>query len=138
MIGAGSKRERRDTKMRASLAEGGEMQADTEVVPELIDERFAFSQVQDANLRVSPLLDAVTGSTLRETDAAARCDLLFGQVDRLYSAIQRQVNTALFEIRGHNLAQQGAPVGRLADAYLDCLRDQFGDSVDVPDEFRWE
>jgi len=74
----------------------------------------------------------------RETDVAARGDLLFGQVDRLYTAIQRQVNTARFEMRGHDLAQQNATVGRLADAYLDGLRDQFGDSVDVPDEFRWE
>ncbi len=36
----------------------GEMQADTAVVPELIDERFPFSQVRDANVLVFPSLDA--------------------------------------------------------------------------------
>jgi malate dehydrogenase (oxaloacetate-decarboxylating)(NADP+) len=36
----------------------GEMQADTAVMPELIDERFPFSQVKDANVLVFPSLDA--------------------------------------------------------------------------------
>jgi malate dehydrogenase (oxaloacetate-decarboxylating)(NADP+) len=36
----------------------GEMQADTAVVPELIDERFPFSKVRDANVLVFPSLDA--------------------------------------------------------------------------------
>ncbi len=40
------------------LAVDGEMQADTAVVPELIDERFPFSQVKDANVLVFPSLDA--------------------------------------------------------------------------------
>ena len=34
------------------------MQADTAVVPELIEERFPFSQVKDANVLVFPSLDA--------------------------------------------------------------------------------
>ncbi len=36
----------------------GEMQADTAVMPELVDERFPFSQVRDANVLVFPSLDA--------------------------------------------------------------------------------
>ncbi len=40
------------------LAVDGEMQADTAVVPEIVDERFPFSQVQDANVLVFPSLDA--------------------------------------------------------------------------------
>jgi malate dehydrogenase (oxaloacetate-decarboxylating)(NADP+) len=36
----------------------GEMQADTAVVPELIEQRFPFSQVKDANVLVFPSLDA--------------------------------------------------------------------------------
>ncbi len=40
------------------LAVDGEMQADTAVVPEIIDERFPFSQVRDANVLVFPSLDA--------------------------------------------------------------------------------
>jgi malate dehydrogenase (oxaloacetate-decarboxylating)(NADP+) len=40
------------------IAVDGEMQADTAVVPEIIDERFPFSQVKDANVLVFPSLEA--------------------------------------------------------------------------------
>jgi len=40
------------------LAVDGEMQADTAVVPELVEERFPFSRVKDANVLVFPSLDA--------------------------------------------------------------------------------
>jgi malate dehydrogenase (oxaloacetate-decarboxylating)(NADP+) len=36
----------------------GEMQADTAVVPEIIDERYAFSRVRDANVLVFPSLES--------------------------------------------------------------------------------
>jgi malate dehydrogenase (oxaloacetate-decarboxylating)(NADP+) len=36
----------------------GEMQADSAVVPEIIDERYPFSQVKDANVLVFPSLEA--------------------------------------------------------------------------------
>ena len=36
----------------------GEMQADTAVVPEIIDERYPFSQVRDANVLVFPSLES--------------------------------------------------------------------------------
>ena len=36
----------------------GEMQADTAVVPEIIEERYPFSQVKDANVLVFPSLEA--------------------------------------------------------------------------------
>jgi malate dehydrogenase (oxaloacetate-decarboxylating)(NADP+) len=36
----------------------GEMQADTAVVPEMIDQRYPFSQVRDANVLVFPSLEA--------------------------------------------------------------------------------
>jgi malate dehydrogenase (oxaloacetate-decarboxylating)(NADP+) len=36
----------------------GEMQADTAVVPELVEERYPFSQVKDANVLVFPSLEA--------------------------------------------------------------------------------
>jgi malate dehydrogenase (oxaloacetate-decarboxylating)(NADP+) len=40
------------------LAVDGEMQADTAVTPEIVAERFPFSQVRDANVLVFPSLDA--------------------------------------------------------------------------------
>jgi malate dehydrogenase (oxaloacetate-decarboxylating)(NADP+) len=41
-----------------NLAVDGEMQADTAVVPEIVDERYPFSQVKDANVLVFPSLEA--------------------------------------------------------------------------------
>ncbi|MCJ7531760.1 MAG: phosphate acetyltransferase, partial [Anaerolineales bacterium] len=43
---------------RPDLVIDGEMQADTAVVPEIIDERFPFSQVKDANVLVFPCLSS--------------------------------------------------------------------------------
>ncbi len=40
------------------LVVDGEMQADTAVVPEIVDERYPFSQVRDANVLIFPSLDA--------------------------------------------------------------------------------
>ena len=43
---------------RPDLCVDGEMQADTAVVPEIIDERYPFSRVRDANVLVFPDLEA--------------------------------------------------------------------------------
>jgi malate dehydrogenase (oxaloacetate-decarboxylating)(NADP+) len=43
---------------RPELTVDGEMQADTAVVPEIIDERFPFSQVKDANVLIFPSLES--------------------------------------------------------------------------------
>jgi malate dehydrogenase (oxaloacetate-decarboxylating)(NADP+) len=43
---------------RPELAIDGEMQADTAVVPEIIDDRFPFSKVRDANVLIFPSLEA--------------------------------------------------------------------------------
>ena len=46
------------TKARGDFPVDGEMQADTAVVPEIIDERFPFSAVKDANVLVFPSLES--------------------------------------------------------------------------------
>jgi malate dehydrogenase (oxaloacetate-decarboxylating)(NADP+) len=43
---------------RPELAVDGEMQADTAVVPQIIDERYPFSSVRDANVLVFPSLES--------------------------------------------------------------------------------
>ncbi len=74
----------------------------------------------------------------QETDEAVRRDLLFRQVDDNYATIMRQAYFALFEKQAHDMVREGASVNALADAYLENLRDQFGDAVELSDEFRWE
>jgi len=73
-----------------------------------------------------------------EENPAVRRDLLFSQVDDAYATIQRQAYFALFERQAHEMIQQGASTDELAAAYLQNLGDQFGDAVDLSDEFRWE
>jgi len=73
-----------------------------------------------------------------ETDEAVRRDLLFAQVDDNYATILRQAYFALFEREAHEMIKNGASVDELAEAYLNNLREQFGDAVEINDEFRWE
>jgi oligoendopeptidase F len=73
-----------------------------------------------------------------EKDESVRRDLLFRQVDDAYATIQRQIFFALFERQAHEMVQNDASVDDLANAYLENLKLQFGDAVDVGDEFRWE
>jgi oligoendopeptidase F len=74
----------------------------------------------------------------RETDASVRQTLLFRQVDDTYSTIMRQAQFAIFERQAHDMIQQGSTVDEISQAYLENLHSQFGDAVDVSDEFRWE
>lgn len=73
-----------------------------------------------------------------EADENVRRDLLFRQVDDSYATIMRQAFFALFERQAHEMIQQGATVDELANAYMENLSQQFGDSVELSDEFRWE
>ncbi len=81
------------------------------------------------------LLDSLLAA---EDDESVRRDMLFKQIDDAYATIQRQAFFALFERQAHEMVQSGASVDELADAYLENLKNQFGDSVSISDEFRWE
>lgn len=73
-----------------------------------------------------------------EKDENVRRDLLFKQVDDSYATIMRQSFFAMFEKTAHDMTQQGAAVDELSDAYYQNLKDQFGDSLTLSEEFRWE
>jgi len=73
-----------------------------------------------------------------ETDEAVRRDLLFRQIDDAYGTIERQAFFALFEKQAHEMIAQGASVDELSEAYFKNLQEQFGDSVDVAPEFKYE
>ena len=74
-----------------------------------------------------------------EEDPAVRRHLLGKFVDDSYGSILRQAYFVLFEREAHRLiVDEGATVDRLCAHYLDNLADQFGDAVEVSDEFRWE
>ena len=73
-----------------------------------------------------------------ETDESVRRDLLFRQVDDSYATIMRQAYFALFERKAHAMVKENASVDELAAAYLENLETQFGDAIEVSDEFKWE
>ena len=74
----------------------------------------------------------------QESNESVRRDLLFRQMDDAFATILRQNYFAMFEKEAHEMIAQGAQVSDLADAYLKNLKSEFGDSVEVSDEFRWE
>ena len=73
-----------------------------------------------------------------ETDEDVRRDILFAQVDDAYATIMRQVFFALFEREAHDMVNKGASVDELSAAYMKNLERQFGDALEIGEEFRWE
>jgi len=73
-----------------------------------------------------------------EEDPDVRRDILFVQMDDAYATIMRQAYFALFERQAHERVHEGAAVDDLSGIYLDNLKDQFGDSLDLSEEFRFE
>ncbi|RME05434.1 MAG: oligoendopeptidase F, partial [Anaerolineae bacterium] len=73
-----------------------------------------------------------------EDDPDVRRDILFRQVDDAYATIMRQAYFALFEIEAHDKVAEGATVDDLAAAYFQNLQEQFGDAVELSEEFKWE
>lgn len=73
-----------------------------------------------------------------EKDESVRRDILFKQMDDAYATVMRQSYFAIFEKTAHELTQKNASVDDLSAAYLDNLKEQFGDSLDLSDEFKWE
>jgi oligoendopeptidase F len=74
----------------------------------------------------------------REEDVAVRQELLFKQMDDAYATVMRQAWFATFEIQAHDMIAQGATADDLAEAYRQNLEEQFGDAVELSDEFKWE
>jgi oligoendopeptidase F len=73
-----------------------------------------------------------------EQDAAMRRNLLVTALDTAYATVARQSHFVLFEVEAHRRAVAGATTDDLCALYLDNLREQFDDAVDVSDDFRWE
>ncbi len=74
----------------------------------------------------------------QEQNPAVRRDLLAHAIDEAYVNVMRQAYFSLFEKEAHRLIAQGASFEQVADAYKANLVEQFGDAVELSDEFRWE
>jgi oligoendopeptidase F len=73
-----------------------------------------------------------------EVDPALRRDILARFVDDAYATVMRQAYFVLFEREAHSLIEAGQTSDYLAERYLANLEEQFGDAVEITDEFRWE
>ena len=69
-----------------------------------------------------------------------RLGILSEKIDDMYATIMRQAYFTLFEVEAHRMisADGGATIDALSRAYLRNLRDQFGRSVDVSEDFAVE
>lgn len=74
----------------------------------------------------------------QESDPAVQRDILFRQMDDAYATILRQSYFAMFEKQAHSMIQNNASIDELNAAYMENLKAQFGDAIELSDEFQWE
>ena len=81
----------------------------------------------------------LTNTLLRqENDPAVRRDLLANALDDAYVTVMRQAYLTVFERDAHAMINDDCTLDELTGHYLENLREQFGDAVEVSEEFKWE
>lgn len=81
----------------------------------------------------------MTDRLLREEpDPLARRELLAAAVDDVYATVLRQAYFVLFEQEAHEAILTGRSVEDVSEMYIGKLVEQFGDSVEIAPEFRYE
>jgi oligoendopeptidase F len=74
----------------------------------------------------------------READPLARREILVKQLDDVYATVLRQSYFVAFERDAHDAIRAGASLEELEAIYRENLEEQFGDAVELSDEFRHE
>jgi oligoendopeptidase F len=74
----------------------------------------------------------------QEKDPSIRRELLSRALDDTYITVLRQAYFTMFEKEAHDMIVAGEAVDELSEHYLANLREQFGDAVDVSDDFKLE
>jgi oligoendopeptidase F len=66
--------------------------------------------------------------------------MLAEQIDDFYATIMRQAYFTIFEITAHELIGKNSAtsIDELSESYMDNLREQFGNSLKVSDDFKYE
>jgi oligoendopeptidase F len=65
-------------------------------------------------------------------------DLLMTILDDAYATVQRQAFISIFERDAHAKVVAGCTSDELARLYMQNLNEQFGDALELTDEFAWE
>ncbi len=74
----------------------------------------------------------------QEKDPLVRRDILAAAVDDIYATVMRQAYFVLFEQDAHQAILDNKSPQELNEIYLDNLRDQFGDSLELSEDFQYE
>ena len=73
-----------------------------------------------------------------ETNRNVRRELLASSLDDIYATVMRQASFVRFEERAHAAILEGKAPEALNEIYFSLLEEQFGDAVEVPEEFSRE
>jgi len=73
-----------------------------------------------------------------ERDPELKRAVLLEKISSMYATIGRQAYFVVFENQAHPAANEGSTVSDLCNVYSSVLKEQFGEAVNVPEEFRWE
>lgn len=73
-----------------------------------------------------------------EKDPVVRRDLLVRVIDDAYATVIRQAYFTIFERDAHRMLVEGKSFDEVAGHYHSLLLEQFGQAVEVPDEYQWE
>ena len=61
------------------------------------------------------------------------------QIDDMYATIMRQAFFTIFEIEAHKkIVEQNVTIDNISEFYMNNLKTQFGDSILISDDFKWE
>jgi oligoendopeptidase F len=61
------------------------------------------------------------------------------QIDDMYATIMRQAFFTIFEIEAHkHIVKQSVTIDNISELYMENLKTQFGDSIRISDDFKWE
>lgn len=74
----------------------------------------------------------------QESDESVRRDILFHQMDDAYATIMRQAYFAMFEREAHRAVAEGMAIDDMHSMYLNNLKNQFGESLDLSEDFKFE
>ncbi len=74
----------------------------------------------------------------KEQDPAVRRELLASALDDAYITVMRQAFFTRFEKDAHAMIAEGSTMEELDAHYYANLREQFGDAVEIPEEFKRE
>ena len=73
-----------------------------------------------------------------ETNRSIKIHMLCSKLDDIYATIARQIFFTIFEKDAHEAVANGATVKELCEIYLKNLKEQFGNAVNVPKDFKYE